>query len=631
MTSTTLMTFLLCAPPHVRSVKLLGSWDNFSKPYVMERDRRTGAGQWRGCHTFTDIVCDGQSQSPSSRSGGLKMGATYWYYYLLDDDVEYHNEAEPVTSRCPFLPGQPVNVLHVPVILPDTHSTSSRDQSLAGLRTDHRTMNPEDKFMNPRQPPKPKASRLRTSPPHLQEPTPAWSFNASPLGALVHRSASQPRSATHSSGSLGNKSARSVSPPRSRGIRSAFRQWNASSPDLTSADQLSVEPTTALARSRPRSRHGHALFGDRPERSASDRVPPRDRTPRFPDDTLLLRRPASAGSRESQPLSIQDRRARSSSSSAPSSSHVPLTVQTRPGLPRRTTSSDQGPHARPAQKFLAPLDTKIPPLLATAAELALSDSAATPRPSPFTEKRLPTLPNSPSSVMDDALADLDERERALDVENLGSHFSDLTETDASSRASSSPPCERSRFSSWSTDNEVTHDSTIPSTHFPPTTTRHHNHDATSPVPDSTEVPELLNPSTTAEDPDTPHLPLNCKPSPTTVIGGDDSPCWAGLPPPHHHSADDLDIPSLSIEDTVDDVETNPKRYAAFFGEMDPLEALGLAKSPDAPVLRFPERGSDAAVSRKGSAVSAGGSERAGRSEDAVQEMLDELSYLKNMI
>ena len=72
-----------CAPPHVRSVKLLGSWDNFSKPYLMERDRRTGAGQWRGCHTFTDIVCDGQSQSPSSRSGGLKMGATYWYYVRL--------------------------------------------------------------------------------------------------------------------------------------------------------------------------------------------------------------------------------------------------------------------------------------------------------------------------------------------------------------------------------------------------------------------------------------------------------------------------------------------------------------------------------------------------------------------
>jgi hypothetical protein len=47
----------------------------------MEQDRRIGAGHWRGCHTFTDIICDGttQSQSPA-RTGGLKMGGTYWYY-----------------------------------------------------------------------------------------------------------------------------------------------------------------------------------------------------------------------------------------------------------------------------------------------------------------------------------------------------------------------------------------------------------------------------------------------------------------------------------------------------------------------------------------------------------------------
>lgn len=47
----------------------------------MERDKRTGAGHWRGCHTFTDIICDGDSQNMSpGRSGGLKMGGTYWYY-----------------------------------------------------------------------------------------------------------------------------------------------------------------------------------------------------------------------------------------------------------------------------------------------------------------------------------------------------------------------------------------------------------------------------------------------------------------------------------------------------------------------------------------------------------------------
>jgi hypothetical protein len=73
-----------CTAPHVRSVKLLGSWDNFSKPYVMERDKRVGAGHWRGCHTFSNIVCDGQPNSMGrARSGGLKMGGTYWYYVRI--------------------------------------------------------------------------------------------------------------------------------------------------------------------------------------------------------------------------------------------------------------------------------------------------------------------------------------------------------------------------------------------------------------------------------------------------------------------------------------------------------------------------------------------------------------------
>lgn len=47
----------------------------------MERDRRVGPGHWRGCHTFTDIVCDGTpTRQTPARSGGLKMGGTYWYY-----------------------------------------------------------------------------------------------------------------------------------------------------------------------------------------------------------------------------------------------------------------------------------------------------------------------------------------------------------------------------------------------------------------------------------------------------------------------------------------------------------------------------------------------------------------------
>jgi hypothetical protein len=82
--ATSLLTQSRITKPEVRSVKLLGSWDNFSKQYVMERDKRVGPGHWKGCHTFTDIIGDGPDQW---RTGGLKMGGTYWYYVSLTDHI----------------------------------------------------------------------------------------------------------------------------------------------------------------------------------------------------------------------------------------------------------------------------------------------------------------------------------------------------------------------------------------------------------------------------------------------------------------------------------------------------------------------------------------------------------------
>jgi hypothetical protein len=46
----------------------------------MERDTRRDRGEWRGCHSFDKIVCDGDRPTRSERRGGLKMGQTYYYY-----------------------------------------------------------------------------------------------------------------------------------------------------------------------------------------------------------------------------------------------------------------------------------------------------------------------------------------------------------------------------------------------------------------------------------------------------------------------------------------------------------------------------------------------------------------------
>lgn len=66
--------------PSVRAVHLVGSWDNFGRAYTMERDVRRDRGQWRGCYSFKDIICDGDHGSVPKRNGGLKMGHTYYYY-----------------------------------------------------------------------------------------------------------------------------------------------------------------------------------------------------------------------------------------------------------------------------------------------------------------------------------------------------------------------------------------------------------------------------------------------------------------------------------------------------------------------------------------------------------------------
>ncbi|KAH7144607.1 hypothetical protein B0J13DRAFT_47875 [Dactylonectria estremocensis] len=150
----------------------------------MQRDDRRGRGQWRGCHSFRDIFCDDVAGpgTPYKRHGGLKMGHTYYYYYEVDGAVETHNPTLPSTTSCPYMPGQTVNTMIVPV----EQALRKRSASLSSMRpTDFMTMNPESKFATPR----PARSALADnttfrlgSSPHLHHksstrslsPAPAW-------------------------------------------------------------------------------------------------------------------------------------------------------------------------------------------------------------------------------------------------------------------------------------------------------------------------------------------------------------------------------------------------------------------------------------------------------------------------
>ncbi|KAI4841867.1 hypothetical protein E4T44_07637 [Aureobasidium sp. EXF-8845] len=148
MDSTTLVTFLYRSRPDVRTVELFGSWDNFSRPYRMQSDGHRGRGVWTGCHSFENIICDGDRINQlRPRNGALKQGGTYWYYYKLDDAEEAYDSAALTTCACPLLPGQMVNVMEIPIeVIEAPQRVCSASANLPTTMDFPMTTNPEDRY-----------------------------------------------------------------------------------------------------------------------------------------------------------------------------------------------------------------------------------------------------------------------------------------------------------------------------------------------------------------------------------------------------------------------------------------------------------------------------------------------------
>ena len=154
----TLVSFAFRAPQHVRTVELLGSWDNFSRPYAMYHDKRRGHGFYTGCFQFENIIFDGsQIDWTKPRSGGLKQGGTYWYYFRLDDGMEAYDDLRECTTECPLMPGQVVNIIHVPREVPESpllrRSASVNLVGTLSQLSSLQTMNPQAKYKAPIPPP----------------------------------------------------------------------------------------------------------------------------------------------------------------------------------------------------------------------------------------------------------------------------------------------------------------------------------------------------------------------------------------------------------------------------------------------------------------------------------------------
>lgn len=517
--------------------------------------------------------------------------------------MEHFNEAEPITTKCPLLPGQPVNVLNVPIILPDSRS-HGRSTSSSSQKEDYRTMNPEDKFMNPRKPPTPSPSRLQTSAAYHQPPA-----STSPISGMIHRSASQPNSAKYRMHN--SKDARSNSPPGSRNFLAAFNR----SPNETDGQKWHQ----ALSRSKT-----HAGT-PRKERFFEER--------QNVSGTNLNAFPLPASNADaSAPSTIQSRRALKANGGAAQTRHQ-LTVETRP-KPRQPSPANIGAPS----KNLVTIDESQAIKDAMSSNGTSSAGMTTPTGPDLHEKRLPTLPNTPSSVMDEAVRAIDEKDKALDVEVLRSHFSSLTTTTADDTHSRIVP-ERSRFSEWSTDTEaedISPESMISGLSFNNGDNGDNGNNA-SPAPEEWRTPELSQPTdaSTNTDPNTPHLTAHSKPSSPNSAAGDIQPWHMNMSLPHLTVS--LSSPhgsGLGIEQ-MDEVESNPKRHAALFSALESMESLSLSRSPNGSPILLPQMRGSNTERGESDGQDVGTRSRASnasfRGKTTMQEMLDELSYLKNMI
>ncbi|KAL5045081.1 hypothetical protein BDW71DRAFT_184781 [Aspergillus fruticulosus] len=133
------LKFNLRTSSNVKTVHLLGSWDNYSRQIPLSRDS-SKPGSWVGKFRFQTSM--------------LKLGGRYWYYYILDGYHVSHDPAadytvEPTTNR-------KLNILDVPGGK-DPNSSARRPRRGSSDIATGRALSPS-KIHHPK-PSKPYASR----------------------------------------------------------------------------------------------------------------------------------------------------------------------------------------------------------------------------------------------------------------------------------------------------------------------------------------------------------------------------------------------------------------------------------------------------------------------------------------
>jgi hypothetical protein len=108
------LSFNLRTSSSVKTVHLLGSWDNYAGQLPLAKDKTSSkSGAWKGTFKFQGSM--------------LQPGQRYWYYYIIDGYHVSHNPAEDSTTEPTT--GRALNILDVPSSKSSSSKSSSKSAS----------------------------------------------------------------------------------------------------------------------------------------------------------------------------------------------------------------------------------------------------------------------------------------------------------------------------------------------------------------------------------------------------------------------------------------------------------------------------------------------------------------------
>jgi len=114
------LSFALRTSSGVKTVHLLGSWDNYAGQLPLSKDKSSSkSGSWKGTFRFQGAT--------------LEPGQRYWYYYIIDG---YHVSHDPgQSSTTEPTTGRILNILDVPA--EKSHKSSSSHSKSSSSRDKH--------------------------------------------------------------------------------------------------------------------------------------------------------------------------------------------------------------------------------------------------------------------------------------------------------------------------------------------------------------------------------------------------------------------------------------------------------------------------------------------------------------